>query len=317
MKVNLYVSQASVELTRAHTRRVIEPAKDSQPSRPPVIIVGNGPVGVRTMTEIFNRDRKIPIILYGDETHLPYDRVKLSLWLTGELDLNEISNRYRRPFGSSLEERFGRRVVAIDRQQKSILDSTGETTTYDKLILATGSQAYVPDIEGINSEGVFTLRNIDDATSLFARRNRSRHTIIIGGGLLGLEAARSMQPANTKVSVIEHSDRLMANQLDIEGASILRETLESKGFTFIVGDGIKRILGDPRVTGVQTNSGKTIDCDTIVVATGIKPNIELARNAGLAFGRGIQVNNHLQTSDPSIYAVGECAEHQREVYGLV
>lgn len=282
-----------------------------------VVIVGNGPVGIRAMTDIFARKRCTEIILYGEEAHYPYDRVKLSSWLVGELSLDEISNRYRRPFGSSLDERFGQRVVSIDRKNKTVMDSRGKTTGYDNLILATGSHAYIPNIEGIHSAGVFTLRNINDANHLFARRNRSRHTVVLGGGLLGLEAAKSMQPANTRVTVVEHTDRLMANQLDTQAAAILRTTLESKGINFLIGDSLMRIIGEPRVTGVLMRSGQELSCDTVIVAAGIRPNIELARDAGLAFGRGIKVDNHLLTTDPSIYAIGECAEHKEEVYGMV
>lgn len=282
-----------------------------------MVIIGNGPVGIRVMTEIFARERSTEIILYGEETHYPYDRVKLSSWLVGEISLDEITNHYRRPFGSSLVERFGQRVVSIDRDNKTVRDSLGNSTHYDNLILATGSHAFLPDIEGIQYPGVFTLRNINDANHLFARRNRSRHTVVLGGGLLGLEAARSMQPANTRVTVIEHSDRLMANQLDLSAAAILQTSLEAKGINFIVGDGIKRIVGEQGVTGVLMQSGLVIKCDTVIVAAGIRPNMELARECGLAFGRGIKVDNHLQTTDPSIYAIGECAEHNQKVYGMV
>ncbi len=286
-------------------------------SHAPVVIVGNGPVGIRTVAEILNRDKSIPVVIYGEETHPPYDRVKLSSWLIGDVGLSDLASRYRRPFGSSLDERYGQRVVSIDREKKCITDAGGDSQSYSKLVLATGSHAFIPSIEGSSGDGVFSLRNIDDATRLFARRSRSRHTVVIGGGLLGLEAARGMQPNNTQVTVIDHSDRLMANQLDSRSAEILKQSLESRGLKVLVGAGIQRILANPRVSGVQLRSGEVIDCDTVILATGIRPNIELAKQSGLAFGRGITVDDNLLTSDPSIYAVGECAEHRGQVYGLV
>lgn len=287
------------------------------PPRLPVIVVGNGPVGMRAVSEILDKDRGQPVVLYGKVAHLPYDRVKLSSWLAGDIDWQGIVKPYRRPFGSSLEERFGTCVSSIDPDDHSITDSCGQTTAYSKLILATGSSAFVPDIPGIDCEGVYTLRNLDDALNLMARRARSHHTIVIGGGLLGLETARGMQPMNTRVTIVEHSDRLMANQLDERSGQRLKEDIKLMGFSVIVSDGIKEVIGSPRVNGARLHSGRFIACDTIIVATGIRPHIELARQAGLAYGRGITVDDRMRTSHPDIYAVGECAEHRGNVYGLV
>lgn len=283
----------------------------------PVVIVGNGPVGMRALEEILKRDRTIPVVIYGEETHMPYDRVKLSSWLIGDVNLEGITHRYRRPFGSIVDERFGLRVMSIDRHNKIVIDAAGTRTRFEKLILATGSSAHVPNIEGIELDGVFTLRDIEDATQLFARQFRSRHTVVIGGGLLGLESARGMKKNNTDVTIIENSDRLMSNQLDKVGAELIHESLSEQGFSIITGSGVKSIIGDGRVGGVQLLSGETIECDTIILATGIRPNIGLAQSAKLYFGRGITVDNQMRTSDPSIYAIGECAEHQGRVYGLV
>jgi len=283
----------------------------------PIVVIGNGPVGMRLVAELSARNRKQPVILYGEEEHLPYDRVKLSSWLSGELDLEGISKPYRRPFGARLEERYGTRVTEIDRVNHTVTDICGVVTHYSRLVIATGSVAYVPPIPGIETDGVFTLRNMDDAVKLMARRVRSHHTVVIGGGLLGLEAARGMQPTNTPVTIVEHVDRLMANQLDERSGELLKETIESMGFDVVVGDGIREIKGSPRLNSIVLHSGKTIECDTIVVATGIRPNIDLAKRCGLAYGRGITVDDGMKTSDERIYAIGECAEHRGEVYGLV
>ena len=283
----------------------------------PVVVVGNGPVGMRAVSDIFARNRKQPVVLYGKEEWQPYDRIKLSSWLVGDVDWQALVKPFRRPFGSSLDERFGVCVTSINLDDNSITDSCGQTVKYHKLILATGSSAYVPDIPGIEGEGVYTLRNLSDALNLMARRARSHHTVVIGGGLLGLETARGMQPMNTQVTIVEHSDRLMANQLDERSGQLLKDNIESMGFDVIIGDGIKEVLGTPRISGVRLHSGRIIDCDTIVVATGIRPHLELARQAGLAYGRGITVDDRMRTSHRDIYAVGECAEHRGNVYGLV
>lgn len=285
--------------------------------RLPVVVVGNGPVGMRVVADLFALDRKQPIVLYGEEEHLPYDRIKLSSWLAGEVELDAIEKPYRRPFGTSLDERFGVKVVSIDRDAKTVLDSQGKSTAYLNLILATGSTPHLPPVLGIERHGVYTLRDMRDALHLMARRVRSHHTVVIGGGLLGLEAARGMQPTNTSVTIIEHVDRLMANQLDERSGELLKGTIEGMGFDVVVGDGIKFIRGTSQVDAVVLHSGRVIECDTVVVATGIRPNITLAQNCGLSIGRGITVDNSMRTSDPYIFAIGECAEHDGEVYGLV
>lgn len=288
----------------------------------PVVIVGNGPVGMKAVAEILNRDRSIPVVIYGEESHPPYDRVKLSSWLIGDVDRDSIDTHFRRPFGSALHERFGMRVVAIDRNAKLITDASGLQTQYEKLILATGSHAFIPDIKGITLNGVFKLRTMDDATRLFARQYRSRHTLVIGGGLLGIETARGMRKNNTKITIVENTSHLMSGQFDETAANIICNQLQAIGLDVLVGSGVKEILGtsgynDSRVKGVILHSGKTIECDTVIVATGIRPNLALAKQAGLHFGRGITVDNQLRTSDPDIYAIGECAEHNGQVYGLV
>ncbi len=292
-------------------------ANADEVGRLPIVVVGNGPVGMRVVADLFALDRKQAIVLYGEEEHLPYDRIKLSSWLAGEVDLDAIEKPYRRPFGASLDERYGVKVVSIDRDSRTVLDSQGNRTSYQSLILATGSTPHIPPVLGIERQGVYTLRDMSDALQLMARRVRSHHTVVIGGGLLGLEAARGMQPTNTSVTIIEHVDRLMANQLDERSGELLKETIEGMGFNVIVGDGIKFIRGTSQVDAVVLHSGRIIECDTVVVATGIRPNITLAQNCGLSIGRGITVDNSMRTSDPHIFAIGECAEHDGEVYGLV
>lgn len=283
----------------------------------PLVVVGNGPVGMRFIDELRQRGDTRPIVVYGEERHLPYDRVQLSSWLAGAVTLDSLMRPRSARRDLMLSERFGVRVESVNLRDHTLVDSTGLTQTYDQLVLATGSSPFIPNVPGMSLPGVFTLRNLDDASALMARQARSHQTVVIGGGLLGLEAARGMMCGGTTVTVVEHADRLMATQLDVDGAVCLQSHLATHGLQFRVGDGVRRVGGNERVEWIELQSGQRIACDTVVVATGIRPNIELARQSGLAFGRGIRVDNAMTTSDPQVYAIGECAEHDGEVYGLV
>ena len=281
----------------------------------PIVVVGTGPVGIRVVEELLKRDPGTHILVYGDEPWEPYNRVRLSALLSGEINLAGILNPPRLPADHRVVQHHNCEVVTIDPARRLITDRTGATQRYSKLVLATGSRPRIPVIEGIDKPGMFTFRNLDDAQRLMARR--SRCAVVVGGGLLGLEAARGLQKHYTEVFVVEHANRLMAQQLDEGAAELLRERMLALHVRVVLSDSVKRVLGDASVTGVELRSGREIACDTLVVATGIHPNIELARDAGLSVGRGIRVNDQMQTSDPHIYAVGECAEHRDRVYGLV
>lgn len=283
----------------------------------PVVVVGAGPVGMRMAQELCRRNPGAPVVLYGEEASEPYNRVRLSSFLVGESNWQALTRDSALPPGANVATRYGCRVMAIDRANRCVRDVTGHVQHYSSLVLATGSRPYVPEIPGIRLPGVYTFRDVRDAHRLLARRVRSRRTVVLGGGLLGLEAARGMQRFHTEVSVVEHFTRLMMRQLDEAAARELLSHVAALGIEVVLGDGVKRVLGDSAVTGIQLRSDRVIPCDTILVATGILPNTELALAAGLPIGRGIRVNDRMQTSDPDIFAVGECAEHRNRVYGLV
>jgi nitrite reductase (NADH) large subunit len=283
----------------------------------PVVIVGAGPVGIKAAQELLRRQPDLPIVIYGDEPSEPYNRVRLSAFLSGELKWQALTRDLVLPQRDTVESRLGCAVVTLDRVNRTVHDAVGCIQPYSKLVLATGSRPHVPGIPGIALPGVYTFRNERDVHKLIARRVRSRRTVVLGGGLLGLEAARAMQRFNTEVYVIEHYSRLMMRQLDETGARCLLEHVQALGIETILSDSATRVLGDARVTGITLRSGRTLACDTIIVATGIQPNLELARHAGLHVGRGVRVDDRMQTSDPNIYAVGECAEHRDRVYGIV
>ncbi|MGB5496756.1 MAG: FAD-dependent oxidoreductase [Sedimenticolaceae bacterium] len=304
-------------MTSAAANLQISPTKASSDQERPCVIVGNGPIGMRAARELLERLPDQPVVIYGDEQHQPYNRVRLSSWLAGEVDWEGLAQPLQRPFGTRIEERIGYRIEHIDRDERFVVDNVGQVQPYSKLILATGSAPFVPSIPGIDLTGVFTFRDLDDTNRLLARRARSHRTLVLGGGLLGLEAARGMQRCNTRVTVVEHADRLLGQQLDEDASQNLQRAVNALGIQIIVEDGVAEVQGEQRVEAVRLRSGRLIKCDTLVVATGIRPNIALARASHLAYGRGIQVDDRMRTSDPDIYAIGECAEHRGRVYGLV
>lgn len=287
------------------------------PLSTPVVVIGSGPVGVRFVQELLRLNPDREVVIYGDEPYEPYNRVRLTQMLAGHSTWAEIFNALRLPEQQNLIKRYNCPVTSIDPHTQSITDCMGQVQHYTSLVLATGSSPHVPSIPGVNLAGVYTLRNISDAQGLAARRVRTRKTLVIGGGLLGLEAARALQRSHTEVSIIQHGTRLMPAQLDETGGEMIHHHATSLGIDVILNDSVSEILGERLVSGVRLRSGRELEFDTVVLATGITPNTELARMAGLAIGRGIRVDDQLRTSDPSIYAVGECTEHRGQIYGLV
>jgi nitrite reductase (NADH) large subunit len=283
----------------------------------PIVIVGTGPVGIRMLEELHAASIHHPVVIYGDEPWMPYNRVRLSSLLAGEISHNDILLSNELIKNEPVITRYNCKVISIDRENKQIIDEYGERQDYEKLIFATGSTPFIPNIPGTDLEGVFKFRDLNDTEKLIARRTRSRNTVVIGGGLLGLEAARAMQRFSTNVSVIEHSSRLLFRQLDDKGSTLFKTKVESLGIKVYLNNSVKTINGERFVENIELRNGEIIDCDTLIISAGITPNIELAKNAGIAYGRGIKVNDFMQTSDPDIYAIGECCEHQGEVYGVV
>lgn len=296
----------------SHNRSTAQSAKTH-----PIVVVGNGPVGMQVVRELFKRDAELHIVLYGDEPQQPYNRVKLSSFLAGELNWSDLLEHISPPQSARFEQRYGIAIEKLYPKLHLVRDSQGVLQQYSHLILATGSRPFEPSIPGIDQTGVYTFRNLKDATYLLARQSRSHHAVVIGGGLLGMEAARAMQRGNTQVTLLEHGDRLLGRQLDETASSLLQKHLVKLGITVLTNTSVREIIGDARVSAIALNTGDTLACDTVIVATGIKPRVDLAREAGLAFGRGIRVDDAMRTSADDIYAIGECCEHRDQIYGLV
>lgn len=282
-----------------------------------MVVVGAGPSGIRAIDELLHHDPQHPIVLYGDEPWEPYQRVQLTALMLGEIGLQAIHNKPSLPRTHRVIQRHHCRVLAIDREQRCVRDAADRLQPYSRLILATGSRPHVPSIPGIDRAGVYTFRNLDDVQRLLARRARSRRLVVLGGGLLGLEAARALRRAHTDVWLVHHSSRLMNRQLDDEAAARLAMHMRALGVHLVLDTSVREVLGDGHISAVRLRDGTILECDTLVLATGIQPNVELGFAAGLSVGFGIRVDDSLCTIDPDIYAIGECAEHRGRVYGLV
>jgi nitrite reductase (NADH) large subunit len=274
--------------------------------------------GVACVEQILRHAPKFEITIFGDETHVNYNRILLSSVLAGEKSLDDIVingiDWYQR---NAIELRLGVRITGIDPVAKTATGDDGSVTSFDKLILATGSSPIIPSIEDIKKDGVFVFRNLDDTRALLERARPGLKAVVIGGGLLGLEAARGLQVQGCDVTVIHLMETLMERQLDAIGGSYLASKMNQLGVTVLLGVSTTAILGDGRVERVQFKGGGSIPADLVVIAAGIRPNAHLALDAGLEVKRGIIVNDYMETSHPDIFAVGECVQHNGICYGLV
>ncbi len=274
--------------------------------------------GVGCLEQILKHRHDFEIAIFGDETHVNYNRILLSNVLAGERSADEIVlndlDWYR---AHRIRAHFGARVTGIDRAGHRIVDQHGAAAQYDKLILATGSSPFIPRIPGVDKKNVHVFRTLDDARALLELAQPGLKAAVIGGGLLGLEAARGLQLRGCEVTVVHLMDTLMERQLDAAGGVYLRRKIEALGIRVLLSAQTQALTGNGRVEGLRFASGQDLEAELVVIAAGIRPNAELAQQAGLEVRRGIVVNDYMETSDPDIYAVGECTEHRGETFGLV
>ncbi|MCK0174414.1 nitrite reductase large subunit NirB [Mycolicibacterium sp. F2034L] len=298
-----------------------------------LVVVGNGMAGVRAIEEILARGgaEQFEIIVFGDEPYGNYNRILLSNVLAGsqdiEVDAGEIYlNSLDWYTENGIDLRAGVRVVRIDRYARLVQADDGSTTRYDDLILATGSRSFFPPMTGLwaddktLTDGVFGFRTLDDCLGMIHEAEHRTRAVVIGGGLLGLEAARGLQNRGLTVDVVHAGPVLMNAQLDDTAGRILRRSVEDLGITVHIQKRTTEVRTDAagRMTGIVFDDGETIECDMLVIAAGIRPNVGLARRAGLTVERAIAVDDHMRSiDDDHIYVVGECAQHRGQVYGLV
>ncbi|MGB0904681.1 MAG: NAD(P)/FAD-dependent oxidoreductase, partial [Mangrovicoccus sp.] len=283
----------------------------------PVIVIGGGPVGLRAAECLHARG--LPVLVLCGEAVGPYNRVKLTPLLAGDVQFGDIVLEPPKvpEGGPDFTIQHGLNAARIDREARQVITADGGVWRYSKLVLATGSAAHIPGIPGKDLPGVFTFRDSEDAARLIARSFSARKVVVIGGGLLGLEAARGMQRRGAHVTIVEHEGRLMPRQLDADAARNLTRRIEALGVTVRTGVSVAEILGTHRIDGVALRGGEVLDADTVIMCTGVRARVDLAQDCGLAFNRGIRVDDTMRTADPDIWAVGECAEHKELVYGLV
>ena len=283
----------------------------------PLIVIGNGMAAARFVEELAKRALgRYAVAVIGDEPRLAYNRVLLSALLAEEIGFGDIElkpARWWRDRGVTL--RYGVRATAVDPIARQVTLSNGTRLSFSKLVFATGSQPIKLAIPGMDLPGVLTFRDIDDVNTI-AKAARTR-VVVIGGGLLGLEAAYGLAKARAHVTVLHLMDRLMERQLDERAARMLKRAVEAKGIAVRLEAETARIIGNGRVEAVELRDGSVIPADAVVVAAGIRANTELARTAGLKVNRGIAVDDHLETSVTGVHAIGECAEHRGCCYGLV
>ncbi len=279
-----------------------------------IIIVGNGPVGIQLVKELRRNQYQGSIRVFGDEPGTPYDRVRLSSYLFGSVTPDELENVLEE---SQVFENRRTRIELIDPVKKLVTDDQGNEYSYDKLVLATGSRAHVPNLKGVSQKGVYCFRSKTDAEWLLARKTRSTNTVVVGAGLLGMEAAAAMNRHGNKVTLVQHSTHILNHQLDEQAAALVEKHNQRKGIHILCSTRVLEIGGRDKVEYVSLSNGTQVPCDTLILATGIRPNIELALEAGLPVGNGIKIDDALETKDPDVYAIGECAEHNSKVYGLV
>ena len=283
-----------------------------------LVVVGNGMAGVGCLEQILKHAAKFEITVFGEETHVNYNRILLSSVLAGEKQADEIVlNSLEWYQQNEIQLRLGVRITDIDVNAKMVTGDDGSVTPFDKLLLATGSNPLIPPMEGVRREGVYVFRNLDDTRALLDRARKGAKAVVIGGGLLGLEAARGLQVQGCEVTVVHLMDTLMERQLDLAGGSYLKTKMECLGMKVLLQRNTAAILGNGKVEGVAFKDGTSIDAEIVVIAAGIRPNVELGRKAGLEVNRGIVVNDFMETSHPDIFAVGECVEHKGACYGLV
>lgn len=283
----------------------------------PVIVIGAGPAGMKLVRELRRQAPDKPILIFGEERWAPYNRVLLTPLFAGETPVSDIYLPWSPAAEPSHVRLVHRRIVSIDPQSRTVEDAAGGIHAYAKLVIATGSRPHIPAPLGIGHRHIFTFRDINDAERLLAHWPRCRQALVVGGGLLGLEAARGLHRRGVDTTVVEHGRWLMPQQLDEVGGALLAERLTAIGLTVLTGVGVRDVIAGDGISGVRLTDGREIACDTIVICAGIRPNMELARDARIRVGRGIQVDDAMRTSATDVYAVGECAEHRGQVYGLV
>lgn len=286
-----------------------------------LVLIGNGLAGMRCLEDLLDMaPDRYEVTVIGEEPWGNYNRIMLSPVLSGEKTIEDIMLHPPKWYDDKgIKFIASDKAVKIDRPRKVVYTEKGQTVDYDRLILATGSAPFIPPVQGVDLKGVLTFRDIYDVNTMIEYCGSKTNAVVIGGGLLGLEAAYGLKQRGMNVTVLHLMDRIMERQLDSRASQLLRHSIEQKGINIITEANTEALIGDENghVKQIRLKDGTVLDADLVVFAVGIRPNIALAQSAGLRCNRGVLVNDTMQTFDPSIYAVGECIEHRGQTFGLV
>ncbi len=285
-----------------------------------LVVIGNGMAGMRTVEEMLKLPggKRYRITVFGAEPHVNYNRIMLSSVLADDKSMDEIVINSREWYEENeITLIAGDAVKKIDREAHTVISAAGVTVHYDKILIATGSRPLAPPIPGLGLAGTCAFRDIADVDKMLAAAKTHKRAVVIGGGLLGLEAAWGLKQRGMSVALVHLMPTLMERQLDAAAGQLLQRDLDRRGIAFFTDGQTEEITGTERAEGVQLADGRFIPADLVVLAIGIRPNIDLARSADLEVNRGIVVTDDMRTSDPDIFSVGECVEHRGAVFGLV
>ncbi|MFZ2054709.1 MAG: FAD-dependent oxidoreductase [Candidatus Aminicenantales bacterium] len=282
------------------------------------VIIGNGLAGTMAAKTVRELDSQVEVLIFAEERYHYYPRPNLIEYIAGKLP-------YERLFAFSegwhvrqkIDIRLGTAVRKIHPRSREIELEGGGRDSYDKLLIANGASSFIPPIKGADQRGVFSLRTLDDAQAILDGLQSHHQVAVIGGGLLGLEIARAIRSRGAEVEVVEFFDRLLPRQLDTQGASLLRSQIESQGIRIRLGVATEEILGNGETKGLKLKGGPEVKADMVVIAAGVRPNLGLPQDAGLATDRGLVVDDRLRTSHPQVFAAGDSIQHRGKVYGII
>jgi nitrite reductase (NADH) large subunit len=284
---------------------------------PEYLIIGNGVAGTTAAENIREHDNEGSITIVTDEDLAFYYRIRLNEFVSGDINEQDLLAKEDKWYEDSrIELSLSTRIAGADPEKKYLITADGESISYEKLLISTGSHSFVPPIKGSEKPGVFSIRDIRDARDIVQYARDVKEIVVIGGGLLGLEAGNAFIKMGKKVKVVEFFPRLLPRQLDMDGAKRLQIIMEGMGFSFRLGAKTQEIEGDDRVKGVLLEGDEDISAQMVVISAGVRPNMELAESLGLEYDKGIKVNERLMTNRADIYAAGDVAEFKGMPYGI-
>ncbi|MDD2390870.1 MAG: FAD-dependent oxidoreductase [Desulfobacterales bacterium] len=281
------------------------------------LIIGNGVAGITAAEHIRNLDDTGEITVVTDETHNFYSRIRLNEYLSRSISKSQLIIKKKQWYESRrIQVMLNTRITEGDSRKSMVISNDGQRFFYTRLLIATGSHSFIPPIRGAHLNGIFSLKNFDDANQILRYSRKVNDVVVIGGGLLGLEAGNALRLDGKKVTVVEFFPRLLPRQLDEQGTDRLKQIMSTMGISFRLGAKTREIHGDNAVSCVELDTGERLPAQMVIISAGVRPNIDLAAPLNLDTGKGIRVNEYLQTSQPGIYAAGDVAEFLATMYGI-